>query len=242
MNKIVLILSLLCVFSACKSQSHNDEFGSFIERFPPVELPLNTANLNNNDNYISIGGKKNKLDNKQCVRYLFNGDKSKVEYKYEKVDMETGLSKGNVKAEYNIYPAFKAVKGDFLLLGFLQTDIYSYSYVLSVYNRGTNKCLGNIEINKMDADDEFKLVQSALIDNDLVVRIFRYEINPEYLEDITQSNIDKTVITETQIQITDSNLITVERKSKRSQCNVADFFMKTEKCRNEDPMKDLFGY
>ncbi len=234
MNKIFPTLLVLCCFK-CISQDLG-QLEKLKSRFEPRSIPFNSAFLNENSSLIKIS-KKRPLSEDEILRYILAGHRSKLEYRFEKYDMETGESKGFETRSYKFYPVYRIEYKELLILVVLRTSANTQSYFLSVYNTTNEKTSEAIEINKLDAEDEYRLFQCSYLDESLQLRIFRYEINPRYLKNL-KTEPDKSIVTETNYEIAE-NVKLVGRKSRHSHCSVVDFYEKNRKCADEDPMKNL---
>lgn len=234
MNKLLSIVLALNWIS-CVSQN-TDRLEKLKNRFEPIAVPFNSWSLNENSQLIA-NSKKTPLSQDETLRYILSGNKKALSYKFEKYDMETGESKGFEQRAYKFYPVYRIEQKELLILIVLRTSVNTQSYFLSVYNQKNEKTVEGIEINKLDAEDEYKLVQSSYLDRNLQLRIFKYALNPEYLKNIkTEQN--KSIVTETVYQV-DGSLKLISKTDKKSQCTVAEFFQKNEKCINDDPMINL---
>jgi hypothetical protein len=234
MNKLLSIVLALYCFN-CVSQD-TGRLEKLKSRFEPIAVPFNSWSLNENSRLIA-NSKKTPLSQDETLRYILSGNRSALSYKFEKYDMETGESKGFEQRAYKFYPVYRIEQKELLIFIVLRTSVNTQSYFLSVYNQKTRKTVEGIEINKLDAEDEYRLVQSSYLDRNLQLRIFKYAMNPEYLKNI-KTDQNKSIVTETVYQV-DGNLKLISKTDKKSHCSVAEFFQKNEKCINDDPMENL---
>jgi hypothetical protein len=234
MNKLLSVVLALYCFN-CVSQD-TGRLENLKRRFELIAVPFNSWSLNENPRLIA-NSKKMPLSQDEILRYILSGNRSGLSYKFEKYDMETGESKGFEERAYKFYPVYRIEQKELLILIVLRTSVNTQSYFLSVYNKGSGKTAEAIEINKLDAEDEYRLLQSSYLDRSLQLRIFKYAINPEYLKNI-KAEQNKSIITEMVYQV-DGNLKLISKTDKKSYCTVAEFFQKNKKCIDDDPMKNL---
>jgi len=234
MNKLLSIVLALCCFN-CASQD-TGRLEKLKSRFEPIAVPFNSWSLNENSRLIA-NSKKTPLSQDETLRYILSGNRSALSYKFEKYDMETGDSKGFEQRDYKFYPVYRIEQKELLILIVLRTSVNTQSYFLSVYNQETGKAVEGIEINKLDAEDEYRLVQSSYLDRNLQLRIFKYVMNPEYLKNI-KAEQNKSIVTEMVYQV-NGNFRLISKTDKKSNCSVVEFFQKNEKCIDDDPMKNL---
>jgi hypothetical protein len=235
MNKLFLIALAVCC-GQCAAQKGDRHLENFKNQFELISLPFNSSSLNESQNLL-LFSKKNQLTGEESLKYLLGNDKNKLEYRFEKFDMETGDSKGFENRSYKFYSVCRAETNRSLLFIVLRVSIHSQSYLLAVYNLEAGKVSDVIEINKIDAEEEYRLVQSSYLNKNLQLRIFKYEINPDYIKNL-KTETNKSIITETSYNI-DGGVKLLSSKSVKSQCSVADFYSKNKKCAEEDPMQAL---
>jgi hypothetical protein len=205
-------------------------------QFELISLPFNSSPLNKNQ-YLISNSKKKPLSADDALKYILAGNQSGLSYNFEKYDMETGDSKGVEKQFYAFYPVYRIEVKELLMLIALRTSFNTQSYLLSLCNLANGKISEPIEINKLDAEDEYKLLQSSYLDKSLQLRIFNYQVNPDYLRNIkTEQN--KSIITEMIYEI-DDTIKLISKKSRKSLCSVSDFYEKNKKCTDDDPMMGL---
>lgn len=234
MNKLLsIVLALYCINGVSQGSSRLERLK---RRFEPIGVPLNSWSLNENSRLIA-NSKKTPLSQDETLRYILSGNRSALSYKFETYDMETGESKGFEQRAYKFYPVYRIETKKLLILIVLRTSVNTQSYFLSVYNQESGQAVEGIEINKLDAEDEYRLVQSSYLDRNLQLRIFKYEINPEYLKNIKAEH-NKSIVTE-MIYKVGGNLTLISKVEKKSHCSVAEFFQKNMKCIDDDPMKYL---
>ncbi|HEY0654201.1 MAG TPA: hypothetical protein VGD65_13775 [Chryseosolibacter sp.] len=234
MNKLLIIVFSISCFE-CVSQDRQ-QFDQLKGGFATILIPFNSSSLNDNANLIAIS-KKTPLSEKDVLRFVLAGDQQGLQYVFEKYDMETGQSKGTETVKYKFYPAFKIEQKEMWILIVLRTSVDSQSYFLSVYDQKNETSSEAIEINKLDGEEEYKVFKSSYLDNDLKLRVFKYEINREYLKNL-KSEPFKSILTETVYQINGS-LKLISTNTTKSRCSVSDFYERNKKCADQDPMRNL---
>jgi hypothetical protein len=239
--KYISIVFIIINFNGL-SQTKSIEFENFKAMFPVKNLPYNTSSLNKYKKYDSISTSKYMLDNNECIKYFFHGDKTRNSYKYESFNMETGEGTGQKVYEYSFYPVFRLENKEWLMLGFLRDDMNDYRYYLALYRHGQSKINDLVEINRVNEALLPDLFEYSLVEKNLNIKIIKYELNPKYREEIKTKDkllVDKTLITFSILQLngTTAKYELVKTEIAKSKCAVSDFQLQKPECAQENPFQ-----
>ena len=219
-----------------------DGFKLFASSFNTIELPYNTVILNSNDKIISIS-KGKKLDRADCLKYFYQGDVEKIQYKFVVYQMEEGNVVEQGIKDYNYFPVCKHLFQNHTGLFYIKSGMYETKCYLSLFtNDGFQK--DTLIVNNKIGDNEYSFVPASFIENNRVI-VFNYESNPEFLEKVKKitgkETIPRTIITILTFSINDTlgKFEFIDQKKQFSQCSVDEIASKEDKCKEDDPMSSL---
>jgi hypothetical protein len=179
-HHIVSFALMMLVFQINAQSNDERDFVNFLSKFPLLEFPIKTKNLNAYKTYRKIAAKENLLKGGLCAKYFYAGDESKIKFEFESFNMETGKSMGKRTDQFGFYPAFRAEIKEYLLLCFLKTTLTSYEYHLAAFKKEEKNATDILEMNKVNEEQSTELYQYGAMEKNFRVQIFRYEQNPKF--------------------------------------------------------------
>lgn len=229
---LIIFTALVLTNVLCQPTNRSAEFEKFKSRFPIVNAPLDTRFINKDPMKI-WSPKSNKLGVSECTKFLLKGDSTKAKYKYEKIDMMEGKSLGWAEDDYDFFTVFRIEDGEFILLGFMTADVYSYKCYVSIFSANDFSFVDCVQINQISENgDPYRGVIASIMDKQSI-KSFKYEY---ITEEAGAPHKTKITSLEYKFDFVNKRLLKPEQNVDFSKCSLNDIFFSKMDCADKDPM------